>query len=667
MQQQQPPSPQQYGGSSSHVSSGNVTPPRVTRLLYRRGLPNLPELIEAEEDEVVAADDISMYTYSTQHSKSTSTSSREFVPSVATSTGSPSLKGGTGAPSTPSGNRSFHEIFTQTPPESGHQLQRPFDYVPSAAAFQLYHRCQEEPSPPPSPIARDETLVNAGVGYGLEVGRAAYETFPAGESGMGDDYHERGIDEEFGNNVGNCEGCPECAGFQQRSLLSGPYGGSSSSGEVDSPQLRVSMSPPSSPGTDCMQHVKRPFGNMLDGDDLDGFYGLSTESYPVSDRPRSPSLLIDNDTFSSVPALPTIPSGPSSGEVSSPDRGSRSSRSILGRRGQKVLNAVIPRALRLKRWSSTPVLPKLQISSPPPLPRMASSSHILSSGSQSQGFRTPGVVPPNTAFDYDPYSERMSDEEDEDECCRPTTRGTMMSREQLPTPPFLPTIASTLPYIPPLDSPVSVSLPQSPSASMHNLALSTQPSVFPQMPPPPHSTRNNSISSLSNVSFISIPPVSPTFMSPTQRPFEVYSPIVTSPAPTLNMAPIRTGNGVQHSPQFSNRQFFQPATTSEDVESLLQHMDLEDDAFAATEQRMATSGWSTETELTELRAKRASVRREWEERIHMARKNRRGSDVQSTRSSHYTADPTTTSTPVITLQTNPNVSTTALTSTIQQQ
>jgi len=657
MQQQQTPPPQQYGVSSPYVSSGNVTPPRGTRLLYRRGLPDLPELIEAEEDEVVASDDISMDTYYTRHSTSISTSSREFTPSMATLTG---------PPSTPRTNRSFHDIFAQTPPESAHQLQKPFDYVPSAAAFQQYHLRQEEASPPPSPTARDDSLVNAGVGHSLEVGLAAHGTFPAGESGMGDDYHEGGIDEQFGNNAGECEGCPECAGFQRRSSLSGPYLRSSSSGEVNSSESGEYMSPPSSPGTDCMQHVKRPFANMPDDDDVDGFYGLSTQSYPVFDRPRSPSLLIDNDTFSSVPALPTFPSGPLSGELSSPDRVGRSSKSILGRRGQKVLNAVIPRALRLKRWSSTPVLPKLQISSPPPLPRMASSAHILASASQSRRSRTPGVVPPNTAFDYDPYSDRISDEEDEDECCRPTTRGTMMSREQLPTPPLLPTIASTLPYIPPLDSPVSASLPQSPSASVHNLALSAQAPLFSQMPPPLQSTRNNSITSLSNVSLTSNPPISPTYMSPTQRPFDLYSPIVPSPA-TLNMTPIRIGNAPPHSPQLSNRQFFQPATTPEDVENLLQQMDLEDDAFAATEQRMARSGWSTETELTELRAKRAAVRKEWEERIDMARKKRRGSDCQSTRSSHYTTDPTTTSTPVITLQTSPNVSTTALASTPQQQ
>ena len=82
-------------------------------------------------------------------------------------------------------------------------------------------------------------------------------------------------------------------------------------------------------------------------------------------------------------------------------------------------------------------------------------------------------------------------------------------------------------------------------------------------------------------------------------------------------------------------------------------MELEDDAFAATEQRMATSGWSTETELGELRAKRQVVRREWEERIEVARKKRRGSDGLSAHGSTTTSSTSTeqpSATPVITLQ-----------------
>jgi hypothetical protein len=253
MQQQQQSGETIITTSSPHTSSPNATPPRSTRLLYRRGLPDLPELIEAEEEEVVAADDMSMHTYSTRHSISTSTSSRDF-PSIPTSTAPPSLNGSV-PPSTPRTNpSSAHEIYTQTPPESAHQLQTPFDYVPSAAAFRHVLRA-EEASPPPSPTARDEALVTAGVGYGLGVSFAAYGKFPAGESGMGYDaeYHEGGMDPEYGSNGGGeCEGCAECAGFQHEPVVSGPYHRSSSSGEVYSLELGEYMSPPSSPGTDCM-------------------------------------------------------------------------------------------------------------------------------------------------------------------------------------------------------------------------------------------------------------------------------------------------------------------------------------------------------------------------------------------------------------------------------
>ena len=92
------------------------------------------------------------------------------------------------------------------------------------------------------------------------------------------------------------------------------------------------------------------------------------------------------------------------------------------------------------------------------------------------------------------------------------------------------------------------------------------------------------------------------------------------------MSSLRCISSSQQSPQLTHRQVF-PPTVSEDVEDLFQQMELEDNAFEATEQRMASSGWSTETELGELRAKRQAVRREWEERIENARmKKRRGSD-----------------------------------------
>ena len=136
----------------------------------------------------------------------------------------------------------------------------PFDYVPSAAAFRPNLRA-DEASPPPSPTARDEALVDAGVqpgiGYGLGVTLAAYRKFPAGESGMGyeDEYHEGGMMDpgNYGSNgAGECEGCPECAGHEQGPLPSGAYHRPSSSGEVYSSELGEYMSPPSSPGTDCM-------------------------------------------------------------------------------------------------------------------------------------------------------------------------------------------------------------------------------------------------------------------------------------------------------------------------------------------------------------------------------------------------------------------------------
>ena len=100
-------------------------------------------------------------------------------------------------------------------------------------------------------------------------------------------------------------------------------------------------------------------------------------------------------------------------------------------------------------------------------------------------------------------------------------------------------------------------------------------------------------------------------------------------------------------------------------------MELEDNAFAATEQRMASSGWSTETELGELRAKRQVVRREWEERIENAKrlKKQRGSDGghSSPGSLLYgTITSDSSVTPVITLQATPKVSTTALASTVAQ-
>lgn len=248
MQQQQPSLPQQQQQvNAAHVSSSSVTTPRPNRLLYRRGLPDLPELIETEEDEGIA-DNFSMNTYSTRHSTDTSTSSREF-PSIASSAA--------GLPKIPvlSHTRSIqpsHEIYTQTPPDSVNQLQTPFDYVPSATFRKPLHR--EEASPPPSPTSRDEVLATVGMGYGLGVSLATSGNFQADESGMMDEYHESGMNSDvYGNNRCLLEDCPECSGPQSppyRSL--GPYHRSSSSGEVNSSEVGEYMSPPSSPGTDCI-------------------------------------------------------------------------------------------------------------------------------------------------------------------------------------------------------------------------------------------------------------------------------------------------------------------------------------------------------------------------------------------------------------------------------
>ena len=638
----------------AHVPSPAATPPRPLRLLYRRGLPDLPELIEAEEDEVTTADDTSMN--STRHSASTSASSREFPQSVAFAAGtafhaplSPKL-------ALPSQSRQVHpphDIYNQTPPGSVSQLQTPFEYIPSSS-FRFNPQLREEASPPPSPSPREEALVTAGMGYGLGVNLANSENL--GESGMIQEDHESGIGSgEYGNDGCLLEGCPECTAFQdsQRPSYLSYYQASESGGNtVESGDY---MSPPSSPGTDCITESMN-FANCVDADDQEAFYGMTSQSFPSLDRPRSPSLLLDSDAFSSVPSLPVFPPYSLKADDQSNDSG-RSSRGLLGRKGTAVLNKVLPRSLRLKRWASTPSLPKLQITSPPPLPRMASTT-ILPSPTQTS--RVSGtLVPPNTAFDYDPA--RYSDDEDEDEARRPTTRGTMMSREQLPTPPFLPTSSSTLPYIPMLDSPMSLAFPQSPSASVHNIATSSQGQIY--CPPVVTPTiRSNSITSLSNQSMTSVSQIpSPTFISPPQRPSDIISPSMPPPAASiLNMASLRGVTTPQHSPQLTHRPFPSSNVQLSDenkVEELLQQMELEDDAFAATEQRMATSGWSTETELGELRAKRQAVRRDWEERIEVARKRRRGSDGLSSHGSiNASGEPS--ATPVITLQATTNPSNT---------
>jgi hypothetical protein len=295
-------------------------------------------------------------------------------------------------------------------------------------------------------------------------------------------------------------------------------------------------------------------------------------------------LLLDNDAFSSFTTVPNYSQTTVAGEDTVSEVG-RSSRRLLGRKGTAVLNKVLPRSLRMKRWASTPSLPKLQSSSPSPVPR-------IPTGWMSPPAGTP--VPANSAFDYDPYEDKISDDEDEEESRRPTTRGTMMSREQLPTPPFLPSTGCTLPHIPSLDSFISVS---SPATSAHHASLSNSSSYSTQYS---QSTRNNSLTSTYSLPPTPVP--STTYVSPSPRPVD----------PSLQPSTLSLTR-----------------THEDSLQDLLQQMQLEDNAFAATEQRMATTGWSTEAELVELGEKRALVRKEWEERIASAKTGRRASESGS--------------------------------------
>ena len=253
--QQAPSSPAQQTPPLSTTPGpspvGAANNARSNRLLYRRGLPDLPELIEVEEEDVTTADDISMNTFSTRRSTITSTSSRDFLSHSTTGSISEAFKSLIPPPTHIS--QAFHDIYSQTLPASGSQLQTPFEYVP-ASSFRPNLRLQKEASPPPSPTPRDEVLANAGMGYGLGVNLTTSGNFHSGASGMVDDsYHESGMEaEEYGGNECLLEGCPECSGLRSSQSHSfGPYHRSSSSGEVNSSEVGEYMSPPSSPGTDC--------------------------------------------------------------------------------------------------------------------------------------------------------------------------------------------------------------------------------------------------------------------------------------------------------------------------------------------------------------------------------------------------------------------------------
>jgi len=265
---------QQPSLNNHHVSSPTLgstsslsTPPplsRTARLLYRRGLPDLPELIEADEDDTTAniTDDGSMNTFSTRHSASTSASSKEFPPWATFTAGVP-LSPKQGVPPSPrpvqnssSTSSTSYEPFTQTPPSSVPQLQTPFEYNPSSS-FRFNSLIRDEASPPPSPSPRDEALIHAGIGYGLGVNLTASGNFGViDESGMTKSQDQaRAIESSgvYGESECLIEGCLQCTGAQAPLRHPpGPYTQSSTtSGDVDV-EIGEYMSPPSSPGSDCM-------------------------------------------------------------------------------------------------------------------------------------------------------------------------------------------------------------------------------------------------------------------------------------------------------------------------------------------------------------------------------------------------------------------------------
>ena len=244
---QQPP-------SSNHVLSPAVTPPRPNRLLYRRGLPDLPELLEAEEDDGTVFDDTSVNTMSTRHSASTSASSRDFPSSakIAALSVSPIFQSPkTAIPSQTRQTKPGHEVYSQTPPDSVVQLQTPFEYVPSNSFRPL--QVGDEASPPPSPSPRDEALLNAGLGFGLGVNLSASRNFHQDGSGIHQqDYFESGIQSGvYGDDTYNVDDCRKCFDIQasHHSSFRPIYQGSAS-GDGNT-EIGDYMSPPSSPESEC--------------------------------------------------------------------------------------------------------------------------------------------------------------------------------------------------------------------------------------------------------------------------------------------------------------------------------------------------------------------------------------------------------------------------------
>jgi len=257
---------QESPSSSHHVPSPTLgstplpshpPPPsqRLNRLLYRRGLPDLPELIEVEEDEpATVTDDGSMNTFSTRHSASTSASSREFSPwTTFTAGGVPLSPKQVIPPQSRPIQHPPYEIFTQTPPGSVPQLQTPFEYNPSNS-FRFNPRLRDEASPPPSPSPRDEALLYAGIGYGLGVTLNAL----VGAGVVDEGAMPKSQDQLPAIPPSSAYGDSDCSiegSFGGQAPLRHPFGpyhhSTSMSDDVDA-EIGDYMSPPSSPGSDCI-------------------------------------------------------------------------------------------------------------------------------------------------------------------------------------------------------------------------------------------------------------------------------------------------------------------------------------------------------------------------------------------------------------------------------
>lgn len=240
--------------ASGHGSPPSVGGPRATRLLYRRGLPDLPELVEPDEDEEATADDISMNTFSTRHSTSTSASSRDF-PSSGAVAAQPlkTLSFKTHVSSQARIMQPTPEQVAQISPGNAPHLQSQFEYVPSSS---IHPNLQphEESALPYFPSPREESLSPPEMGYGLGANISTSENFHGDRSGMLDqDSHPGGMDSEIYGNGECLQACPQCSEAQQpqRSPFE-PFHQSTSSRGIGSADVGDYMSPPSSPGTDCI-------------------------------------------------------------------------------------------------------------------------------------------------------------------------------------------------------------------------------------------------------------------------------------------------------------------------------------------------------------------------------------------------------------------------------